>query len=154
MSTEIETVWYRHRENGSLHEAEKGSEAHRRLQSERTVVDEGAGEVPESVFERVSAGEVKKAADNPEKQPGFHQPVKRGPRRGQVVVEVAAGESSGPSEDEINDRIAKAAADAAAAAIAKFTEDLAQLAPADPSTEPAETPATAPKNTKPEPKKD
>lgn len=122
-----ETLWFRHREGGSLHEVEKGSEAHRRCLSERTVVDEEAGDVPEPVFERISVSEVKKAHDNPEKVPGFREQVKRGPRRGTTLVVQQAAEAAGPSEDEIQARVDAAAKAAAEAAVEKFAQDLSEL---------------------------
>lgn len=152
-----DTVWYRHIEQGSLHEAEVGSEAHRRLKSERTVVDEAAGDVPEPVFERVSAGEVKKAAENPEKVPGYREHVQRAPRRGTVIVQQAASEVAaplaGPSEDEIQDRIDEAVGKAIGELVEALQAEKAEREATEAAAaaeEAAKAPAPAPEPT-PEP---
>lgn len=124
MAEEVETVWFQHRFNDSVHEVANGSASHLRCLREQTQVDVEAGEVPEPVFERMSASEVKRYKDSPEKYPGFFAP--RGPRpsKGTTVV-VQNGE--GPSDEAIQARVDAAAKAAAEAAVAQFAAQLNEL---------------------------
>lgn len=77
MATETETVWYRHKTQGTLHEVVKGSDGHKRLAREVTEVDEDSDEVPEPVYERVAGATLAKLQESPEKLPGYFKPRQR-----------------------------------------------------------------------------
>lgn len=107
-----ETVWFQHT-NGTIHEIVKGSEQHKRMAREMTVVDETSDEVPELVYKRLSEQELKRILSKPEDIPG--PLMKRTPKKSDAPTVVVAG----PSEDDIQARIdtaVKAAVEAALAA--------------------------------------
>jgi hypothetical protein len=93
-SNDTQTVWYRHKTQGTVHQVEEGSDAHRRLASELTEVDTEKGEVPEPVYEKLSARQV----DNldAEKLPGYRKPKpsKDDKDRALVAAAVAAAVQS------------------------------------------------------------
>ena len=131
-----ETVWYRHT-NGTVHEIVKGSEQHKRMAREMTVVDELSDEIPEPVYAKLSDVEVKrlKGAELPGALKNWRK-VKN-PTVGTTVIQQA-----GPSEADIQARIDEAVQAAVTAAVAALVP---QNAPDAPAAETTNTTATTAK---------
>ena len=113
-----EIVWYQHKEQGTLHKMEKGSDIHKRIAREMTQVDETSDEVPELIYSRVSEADLKKLLAKPELLPGALKPWRRQAKTPDAqVVNVVQG----PSDEEIQARIDDAVQAAVAAALATQT---------------------------------